>query len=352
MTFRNRFILLVTCSLFLLVGQAPLSSSVSAHSPVLATSSVSPNCKQPPQNVDLMTLPDTELLALGFPTHSILDAQPAYWAELFAHSKHRVCNRGTPAHHQSAPSTSHAVGDGCGSTSNAMCHNTIWAGAEDVGSGRGAYREADVEFRVPSVPSSPSNAVASYWVGVGGNGFVTGSLVLVQAGVDTYANGTRESWVEVYPNSGGSRNLPLCRLNVNDDIVITVDSNYGNNGYDFFSINNVSASCFNSCTVHTNNTSIHDTCGFTGGSSFNSDSATGECIVERLGSNPLAEFTQTGQISGEVKLVNCHVNTLAIGSQTHNFLEIVNSSDTENLAIPNISLPNNTDVVVFWYHGT
>jgi hypothetical protein len=334
------------------MGQAPLSSSVSAQSLSSAASSASPSCTQPPQNVDLMTLPDAELLALGFPTHSILDAQPALWAELLAHSKQRVCDRGALARHKSAPLTPRVVGDGCGSTPNAMCHSINWAGAEDVGSGRGAYREADMEFYVPTVPSSPSNSVASYWAGVGGNTYVTSNAVLVQAGVDTWYNGYRESWVEVEPNLGRSYNLPLCRLNASDDVVITVNSNYGNNGYDFFSINNVTANCYNSCTVHTDNTSIHDTCGFTGGSSFNSDSATGEIIVERLNPNPLAEFSQPGQISGEVKLRNCHVNTFTIGSQTHNFSEIVNSSDTEALAIPNISIPNNTDVIVYWYHGT
>lgn len=100
-------------------------------------------------------------------------------------------------------------------------------------------------------------------------------------------------------------------------------SNLENDGYDYFAMTNYTANCYNSCYVHTNNNSIHDTCGFSGGASFNSDSPTGECIAERVGGARIAQWNPPGH---KWRQHFCMMNATKIGALTHLYYYIVNSS--------------------------
>ncbi len=118
-------------------------------------------------------------------------------------------------------------------------------------------------------------------------------------------------------------NLPLCRLSVGDSVDVFLTSNLENDGYDYFAMTNYTANCYNSCYVHTNNNSIHDTCGFSGGASFNSDSPTGECIAERVGGARIAQWNPPGH---KWRQHFCMMNATKIGALTHLYYYIVNSS--------------------------
>ncbi len=234
----------------------------------------------------------------------------------------------------STSTTSHGPGDGCNANVGTQCQSSHWAGNISVSSDghgdRGIYRATDMVFNVPTVSLNDPGADASTWVGVGGANWVTGGVGLVQAGVDAIAQQGGQfdlSWIEALNSDGsdtGTIGLPLCRLAKGDTIGVYVASNDNNSGYDYFSMMNYSDNdCFASCMLHTSNKSIKDTCGqATGGSQYNSDSATGECIVEKLGGIDLAQFNPPGN---HLPLSQCKVNGIGIGDQSHQYAIIVSS---------------------------
>lgn len=326
-------------------------------------------CLQPPQSMkNMLQLSDTSLLSMGLPSKAAISQNPTHWSQVLSHIGQRVCERGHPINlskdilnrKSSSPNATQprSLGQGCNATPGSQCQNALWAGNEAVSSDgkgdRGVYRTADFEVTVPAISSSPSGAIAAYWDGVGGNGYVTGSTTLVQAGVYTQVSGSGQSnvsWVEV-ANNVPFYNLPLCRLHTGDTIESYVESNLNNDGYDYFFLDNYSASCYNSCYVHTNNNGIRDTCGFSGGASFNSDSATGECIVERQGGQtgpPLAHFNPSA--SSTVQMQGCYINGSGIGNQSHNYLVIENSASQLMAGCGGINTSNNTFPVI-WYRSS
>lgn len=217
-----------------------------------------------------------------------------------------------------------------------------WADNEAVGTNcpRGVYRSATMQFYVPSINTSLSNAKLGIWTGVGGDESVTSSAVLVQAGVViTVVNGhqSNESFWEVVPGFA-AQNLPLCRLNVGDEIYVDVESNVNNSGYDYFEIENETAmshgfpTCYNTCRLDT--TGTHPSQGacanVAGATRYNSDSASGECTIEQLWNStfttafPLPQWTGKGPGEGTSTLTlrACYINTTAIGNQSHGYSNI------------------------------
>lgn len=87
-----------------------------------------------------------------------------------------------------------------------------------------------------------------------------------------------------------------------------------------------------------------------GGHSFNSDSATGECIVERVGGEyglPLAQFNPS---SNRVQMQYCDVNFTYINNQSHNYLIIENSSNQLMAGCGSINSTGTFPVI--WYRST
>jgi hypothetical protein len=271
-------------------------------------------CAQLPPQVDLRGLTDTQLITYGLPTHAVLDADLAQWERVLASHPQRVCARPTPlgfrvsrppqpAATNSPPCNPPQAGDYC-ATAN-------WDGEETLGA-RGTYRVSNTYVYVPHVTGSV-NDTAAFWTGVGGEPKVAGAVVLVQDGIATTvtSNGQyNESWVDVEPNNNGAYNLPLCRLRTGDEVYLYEESNSANDGYDYFYILNVTANCNHSCYVHTNNQQIQDTCGFSGGPSFNSDSATGEAIAEKQDGVNLADWNSNNTVT----IGPCRVNGQYLGT--------------------------------------
>ncbi len=115
-------------------------------------------------------------------------------------------------------------------------------------------------MHVPAVNTSDNGAGVAFWAGVGGDGYATGSTVLVQSIISiTVVNGQEkvESDIEVAPNAQPYQ-LPLCQTpKVNDQIYLYTNSNVNNDGYDYFYIRddngNNGNGCSNSCYLGTNN---------------------------------------------------------------------------------------------------
>lgn len=215
---------------------------------------------------------------------------------------------------------------------------------------------------VPNVSLSNSQADVAFWAGVGGDGWITGtkSVVVQSAIVISIVNGQRyvETDIDVEPNFNGAINLPLCQgLSVNDQIYLYAESNYNNSGYDYFHIKDERDGCANSCYLGTNNSNPPTPhCPVQGGSSFNSDSAVGECIAERINGtefgngDPVIEFNPPGH---QVQFTNCHINSTGIGAQAHNYTVLVNGVGGGQLLIGvGPILNNNTDFSVQWHQSS
>lgn len=339
-------------------------SRVGARSELPTTTS----CLQIPANTDVMKLSDAELAAYGFPSHASIQANPTLWAG-FAKHTYRSCQQGYPSQHYAHRSFPHAntssvkpnsIGDGCSPvTPGVQCQDGIWAGNIAVGRGRGGYKIASMIVRVPSINTSDSSAEVAFWAGVGGEGHVTNGLVLVQSAiVVSVVNGREnvETDIEV-ANNVRPYTLPLCRsVAVNDTVYLYAESNVNNDGYDYFFIRDNNLNCSNSCYVGTNNSNPPQPhCPFTGGPSFNSDSATGECIAERVNGtefgtgSPVAEFNAPGH---QDQITSCDVNNTEIGSQSHFYEVVVNGVGGGQLLIGVGAITNFHDFNFEWHQSS
>jgi hypothetical protein len=310
------------------VSIATFGPSTALAAPAARASASAPSCAQLPQHLDLRTASDAQLLAYGLPTHAAVLADLSHWTQWLASRPVRDCAQPDVVNQNGAPlniGSTNALAPPSGTVVPTMSgyRSSNWSGNVATAA-RGTYRKAEVTIQVPSITGTVDD-IASAWTGVGGDSQITSPNVLVQAGVyvQKKSSGQRNvSWVEVYPQVA-AYNLPLCRLDVGDTVDVYVTSNLNNDGYDYFELTNTTASCYNSCTVHTNNTGIHDTCGFSGGSGYNSDSATGECIVERVDGLPIAQWNPPGH---EWRQHYCDINGTEIGALTHRYYTIVDST--------------------------
>jgi hypothetical protein len=227
--------------------------------------------------------------------------------------------------HRGAPSgvtnvTADPANHRCGTTSHDSCN---WAGNEAFDK-RGTYRVASVEFKIPSVAGNNLDHI-SFWAGVGGDSAYAGtSNVLVQAGVDSYLVQTgvtftqyNYAWYEIAiqngtTQTGSQTHVNFSRLNPGDKIKITVSSNYHGDQDNEFSITNENTGESHGWPI----------------SGPLSDSATGECIGERVTQlgvlRPIADF-------GTEWLNDCSIRTDTaahpVGVWPTNWYHILNTSD-------------------------
>lgn len=341
---KSEFILSLAI-LAMIVATLPLLSSHVTHAYAGSPSSgeAITNCPQPPQNVNLMTLSDAQLDLYGLPTHSMINRNPQVWTSVLAHATHRTCGSyPDPLKRSHRPVNAHHF---VPAISCSGCYSKNWSGNVDYGQ-RGTYRDGSVNFTVPSINGafSPSNSDVSTWVGVGGDSDFTSPIVLVQAGVDVYKACSvcpqyNESFYEVWPNQPTEQNLPLCRLNTGDQVYAFIDSNDNNNGKDYFYISNVSANCYNSYTIRN--------------SSYFSDSATGECIVERPTNTSTGGYYQLGDF-GTIHLTGCTIDTNTqvngVGNYPHVYYTMTSDGTSKGnvLAYPGSITGGGYDFPVYW----
>lgn len=335
-------------------------SSVSAYTstPGHLQQATTASCLQPPQNVNLMTLSDTQLQLYGLPTHVVFKENLKLWTRILAHAKYHSCSPAQQSKITTGPSlksvfTPNTVG--C-TAPGEMCPNTNWAGNEAVGS-RGTYKEADTEFFVPSISTSVVGSHVALWAGVGGdpNFGGNGSTVLVQAGVDVSVDSNHHqfnfSWWEVVPGYT-EQNLPFSKgLHIGDDIAVIVHSN--SSGYpnqDAFFLDNFSTSEYIS--------KISSSLAL-------SDSASAEWIVERIscGTNcldPLAQFQNSGQLANTVRLYgneaekNGSSQTYSVASLSHLYNQIYVDPNNLNTLMASVGpiASNGYDYSVTWHRGS
>jgi len=325
-SFARRVFLLVSCSVLIVISQAWSVSGVAAHG--RSASKVATNqqttasaCIQPPQSVDFQQLSDAQLQEYGFPPRGILEANPTHWATILSHARHRSCDsKPDPLHRMHRPqmSTQDSIQPDtptCPQPGSA-CGLTTWAGneASEWPVVRGLYRESEIEFAVPTISTANASAHTAIWSGVGGDSlYVTQPAVLVQDGIDMSVDNGQQvntAWWDVDPGFDGQFITLAGGIHVGDTIDATTTSNYQNDGYDYFSIYNMSTYNYFSCELNTTGGTNFNDClpaGQKGNTAWNSDSASGECIVERPVVNgnpsPLAQFQLPGQASNTLETV-------------------------------------------------
>ncbi len=310
-----------------LFGGFSLAYAASAHQ-----LSMNGTCLQPPHNVDLTSLSDATLKAYGLPTHATINTNPKLWLKVLAHAQNRTCGS-TPNQFK----RTHGIRP---YRTNASEHESgNWSG-NAANAARGTYRYADITFNVPSISFSNSSAQVSIWAGVGGDASFSGNPVLVQSGVNTsIVNGKQynESFYEVFPGFA-EQNLPLSRLNVGDQVY--AESNLNNSGYNYFFIENETIDSFNSIYNY---------------GSF-SDSAIGECILERPSVNnaptPLLEVNpNAGNLRDTETLNSCEVGTNGggngVGNVAHFYYTMYGDSG-DVLAYPGSIYGNGYNYLVYW----
>lgn len=333
-----RMAFLLIGSLLAITGQSAMLSVASAHTSALLTGHIyqaDQACPQPPQNGDLMALSDAQLQYYGLPTHAVLNENPQEWSSVLAHARHRECgSTPDPQKKIHLPPIRHHSNN-TGYTSDA------WAGNVAYGN-RGTYREAVVDFNIPTViwTGAPSDAVI--WAGVGGDEFQTSPVKLVQAGIESYPyNGGGQfnaAWWEVWPDLS-QQYFHFTSLSKGDHIHVYISSNINNDGYDYFLVQDITQNSYND---YTDTASQHF-----------SDSATGECIVERPAlSNgnryPLAEFNPPGKTEqlSSCDIANSSGQYNGIGNWPHYYYTMVNGSKT--LAYPGSITNNGLNYPIYW----
>lgn len=266
------------------------------------------HCVQPPANVDPLSLSDAQLALYGWPSREVISENPTAWKQNLSKAHLRIC--GTSPDGRNITHKLHR------NPSESTKTSVNWSGGEAYGS-RGTFRDSSVYFDVPSISGSVGDHV-SMWAGVGGDTAYSGSsYALIQAGVDSSITSSgvyNESWWEIVASNYNTpeENLPLSRLRAGDEVYAYVESNYNSSGYNYFYIENDSAASYNSHYDY---------------SGHFSDSATGECILERPtyngGPTPLANF-------GSTYLYNCME-----GANNGNYSGILNwSNNTIDMASP------------------
>lgn len=171
---------------------------------------------------------------------------------------------------------------------------------------------------------------------------------------------------EVVNSFGGypfpEENLYIGTVSAGDDFLSSVDSNYNNDGYDSFFVEDASTSGYYSCDLHTTKNTVTDDCplntgGYAQGNpNFNSDSAGGECIVERMvdQNDFYARLSELNPPQHYVELYNCYINYTAVGNQPYFQLNIEQDySGGYLLAIAeSFSDPTLANYPVDWIAGT
>lgn len=330
----SRFLaILVVCFLAFAFPAVSSAQAKSVPSPVGITASLASlrnlgdqQCIQPPQNINMMTLSDAQLSLYGLPSRSTLESNPAFWTVQLAYYKHRTCETG--------PSL---LNHGRLNPDVTASPSSNWAGNDAYGS-RGTYRAASVAFRVPGVSGS-NGSVSSFWAGVGG---VASNYGLVQAGVDEErASATYQynhAWWEYHigsngvDSSSGGGTFTGLPVYPGDTMSVYVESNINSDGYDYFQV----------CSSHGGGSCQSKTV-----SGNFSDSANGECIGERIGGAPIANFG-TEELSG-CYMTNSSLTTNGIGNWPHNYYYLTDGSRT---LVSVGSISSGANYPLYWHYAT
>jgi hypothetical protein len=148
------------------------------------------------------------------------------------------------------------------------------------------------------------------------------------------------------PNDNGAVNLPLSRLCVGDQVYAYVSSNLESDGYNYYYIKDETTGSYNSHTQ-------------SGSGTYFSDSATGECVLERITNGltdelyDLAEFnpsTKTEEISA-CEIIDSSGYQQSVGNWSHIAYQIVNSSNAV-LAYPGPLDSSGQDFPVHWVRSS
>jgi len=324
-----------------------------AASPPLSEGAANSSCLQPPSNANPLSMSDAQLDSYGWPDHATINENSQKWLDLLSHARHHYCDFTSisPVSTLSSPNTASCPQPG------SECNSSLWSGNEAQGS-RGTYREASVEFNVPSIPTSPTNALVAIWAGVGGDPAIAGqnAAVLVQSGLiikviqknSQYVQYNETFW-EVAPNFAAT-NMPLnSSLSVNDDLFFDAQSNsVANPNENFFYVEDKSNGGYGSYSTYNTQYNIL------------SDSATGECIVEwpggQDGGASFAQFQEQGQAANTVLLTNCKLGTNSetlypLGSYSHHYLVLVDNSGNQMDAVGPLT-NSGANFTITWKRGT
>jgi hypothetical protein len=166
----------------------------------------------------------------------------------------------------------------------------------------------------------------------------------VQAGVDSAPSGggnqsNRAFW-EVFPGTNGEQQWSYASILAGDHIHVYISSNNGNDGYDYFLVQDLTRNHYNDNTNYS--------------SSYFSDSATGECILER----PINGSTGNPYLLpnfGTEHLSACDISGpgayQGVGLWPHKYYSMTSdgTSSGKLLAYPDNTTSNNgLDFSVYW----
>ena len=247
---------------------------------------------------------------------------------MLAHAHQRIC--GTKASPQTITHQLHPSG-----ISNGEHRSANWSG-NAANAARGTYRWASVDFIIPTYSTSNRSAHVSIWAGVGGDGAIAGNPVVVQTGADISPS-SLIIWYEVYP--GFSEQSFNISSRSGNEIYAYAESNLNNSGYNYFFAENLATGAYNS---------VYNYGHF-------SDSAIGECIVERPTINnnftALLEYNPGSSSHHTETLTSCTVGTNqssnGIGNLAHFYYSMYDNSGNL-LAYPGSISSSGYDYPVYW----
>jgi hypothetical protein len=270
-------------------------------------------CLQPPANIDLSMLSDTQLDLYGLPRHPTESARISQWQKVLQHTKHRFCD--------TRPRTVRSSG------SNSL----NWAGNEAIG---GGYTEANANWTIPFYNNGskvwPNLSV--HWVGLGGDGSHGGGYleqVGTGTGIDAGGNSYYYAWLEIYP--GPINQYATFGVNPGDLMYGEVDIRQnGSQAYLF--INDVTLNAYTPLTYSTA-----------------SNGSTAEWIAERPTDCSLGQYTRLADFS-YVDFTTAQAvqngSQLFVGETNHIYYVMRDANNTE-LANPG-PINNLAEFKVYW----
>lgn len=262
------------------------------------------SCKQHAKRTNLLSFLCSLAIALSF---SLVTASHPYVASAMTlkASKTNSVPKASPA---KITSVKHAVDPHFTSKSPTNAMSLNWAGYVATG-GPATFLRARVTFTIPTITSKPDpNGVVSLWAGVGG---ATSNLVgsLVQAGIDSALEPAdkfspkpyqvNEAWIEAFPQDTQILTFANPKsLSTGDSVTVEVKAEINKKNHNV----SLSFTITDNTTKESQKFSISTT-----DATFQTDGASGECIVERPFSLITNNFFILPQF-GTAKLSGCQVS--------------------------------------------
>lgn len=318
----------------LLAFLVPLSVNAASH----VSKQSQTTCLQAPANLNPAKLSTAQLEAYGLPLRPPSSANSqayARWLRLanrIKHDHHNCRPQIAPDSlaHQPAP-TADSQRTAHGITPNVTQEiDDTWAGNFDVANA-GTYSTSSANWNLPCMNTSTRNAVASFWVGIGGYGNGGGSGYTPQAGTDVHVDAqghvSYTYWIEDngYPTDYHDPNpYAMPNAHCGDTMYVEVDSPLdGANEYYVIDGGGADQSFTRNWPV-------------TSGDS-------GECFVERVQGQTLADFNY-------IAFSNCYINSNGIGNWPHNYYVLDDSGGIE-MAGPGPITNAGRNYNVNWFHA-